>query len=58
MLEFHADGGATLGHRIVEANDPQLNVMDLAATRGDGIFETISLGDGAALEVGQARAVR
>lgn len=48
MLEFHADGGATLGHRIVEATEPQLNVMDLAATRGDGIFETISIGDGAA----------
>ncbi|CAN5137899.1 aminodeoxychorismate lyase [soil metagenome] len=48
MLEFHPDGGATLGHRIVEAHDPQLDVMDLAATRGDGIFETISIGDGAA----------
>jgi 4-amino-4-deoxychorismate lyase len=42
MLEFAADGGATLGHRIVEAGAPQLEVMDLAATRGDGIFETIS----------------
>ena len=42
MLEFAADGGATLGHRIVEAGAPQLEVMDLSATRGDGIFETIS----------------
>jgi len=25
---------------------PQLSVLDLAATRGDGIFETISVGDG------------
>jgi len=46
MLEFAADGGATLGHRIVEAGAPQLEVMDLAATRGDGVFETISLGNG------------
>ncbi len=43
MLEFAADGGATLGHRIVEAGAPQIEVMDLSATRGDGIFETISL---------------
>ncbi|MEO5921365.1 MAG: aminotransferase class IV [Pseudolysinimonas sp.] len=42
MLEFAADGGATLGHRIVEAGAPQIEVMDLSATRGDGVFETIS----------------
>lgn len=46
MIEFAADGGATLGHRFVPVDEPQLNVMDLAATRGDGIFETISLGGG------------
>jgi 4-amino-4-deoxychorismate lyase len=46
MIEFAADGGATLGHRFVPVDAPQLNVMDLAATRGDGVFETISLGGG------------
>ncbi|HTL41268.1 MAG TPA: aminotransferase class IV [Pseudolysinimonas sp.] len=46
MIEFAADGGATLGHRFVPVDEPQLNVMDLSATRGDGIFETISLGGG------------
>src|SRR5690606_21729208 len=25
---------------------PQLSVLDLAATRGDGVFETIAVGDG------------
>src|ERR1041384_7835832 len=46
MMEFAADGGATLGHQFVPADAPHLQVMDLAATRGDGVFETISLGDG------------
>lgn len=46
MMEFAADGGATLGHQFVPVDAPQLNVMDLAATRGDGVFETISLGGG------------
>ncbi len=46
MMEFAADGGATLGHRIVDARRPQLEVMDLSATRGDGIFETISIATG------------
>ena len=46
MLEFAADGGATLGHRIVEVGAPQIEVMDLSATRGDGIFETISTRSG------------
>jgi 4-amino-4-deoxychorismate lyase len=45
VLDFDASG-ATLGHRLVPADSPQLQVMDLAATRGDGIFETISLGGG------------
>lgn len=39
MMEFAADGGATLGHQFVPVDAPQLNVMDLAATRGDGVFE-------------------
>ena len=46
MMEFAADGGATLGHQFVPVDAPQVQVMDLAATRGDGIFETISLGGG------------
>ena len=46
MMDFTADGGATLGHHFVASDAPQLEVMDLAATRGDGVFETISLGNG------------
>jgi 4-amino-4-deoxychorismate lyase len=46
IMEFTADGGATLGHRIVDAGAPHVLVSDLSATRGDGIFETISLGAG------------
>jgi 4-amino-4-deoxychorismate lyase len=45
VLKFGADGSAA-GHHLVDAAAPQLSVLDLAATRGDGIFETISLGDG------------
>lgn len=48
MIEFTADGGATLGHRIVESSSTQLEVADLGATRGDGVFETISLRAGRA----------
>lgn len=46
MMDFTADGGATLGHHFVPAESAQLQVMDLAATRGDGVFETISIGGG------------
>lgn len=45
MIEFDADGTAT-GHRMVRSTSPQLEVMDLGATRGDGIFETASIGAG------------
>lgn len=45
MLDFD-DTGAVTGHRIVPADSAQLLVSDLSATRGDGIFETISLGAG------------
>jgi 4-amino-4-deoxychorismate lyase len=31
---------------FVDPSTPQLSVMDLGATRGDGIFETISVGSG------------
>lgn len=40
----------TSGHdvRVIEADPgvPQVSVLDVAATRGDGIFETISIGAG------------
>ncbi|MES1212912.1 MAG: aminotransferase class IV, partial [Leifsonia sp.] len=41
-----SDDGSPAGHYPADAAAPQLNVLDLAATRGDGIFETISLGNG------------
>lgn len=34
--------------RIVDLHQPQLSALDLAATRGDGIFESISVGEGRA----------
>jgi 4-amino-4-deoxychorismate lyase len=40
------DDGAPAGHYPADVAAPQLSVLDLAATRGDGIFETISLGNG------------
>lgn len=33
-------------HRVVDVAAPHVSVMDLAATRGDGIFETLSVGHG------------
>lgn len=45
MMRFGA-GGTTLGHELADPASPQLEVMDLAATRGDGVFETISIGGG------------
>lgn len=55
-LAFDDDGGPA-GHYPADAAAPQLSVLDLAATRGDGIFETISLGGGhlQALEAHLAR---
>lgn len=32
--------------RLVDPAQPQLNVLDLGATRGDGVFESISVGAG------------
>jgi 4-amino-4-deoxychorismate lyase len=57
VLRFSADGRATLGHDLVDPAAPILSALDLAATRGDGIFETISTGDGIpqALEAHLAR---
>lgn len=40
------DDGAPAGHYPADVAAPQLSVLDLGATRGDGIFETISLGTG------------
>ena len=45
LLDFAPDGSAA-GHHLADLTVPQLSVLDLAATRGDGIFETISVGDG------------
>lgn len=41
-----ADDGTPAGHYPADVAAPQLSVLDLAATRGDGVFETISLGNG------------
>jgi 4-amino-4-deoxychorismate lyase len=45
---------------MVDVREPQLSALDLAATRGDGIFESISVGDGhpQALEPHLARFAR
>jgi 4-amino-4-deoxychorismate lyase len=40
----HDASGAAFA--FVDPSTPQLSVMDLGATRGDGIFETISVGSG------------
>ena len=40
-----ADDGSPTGHCAADAAAPQLSVLDLGVTRGDGIFETISIGN-------------
>jgi 4-amino-4-deoxychorismate lyase len=45
LIDF-SGSGAAIGHRMVDADAPQLTVTDLAATRGDGVFETASLVEG------------
>ncbi len=40
-----ADDGSPAGHCAADAAAPQLSVLDLGVTRGDGIFETISIGN-------------
>lgn len=42
LLAFDAAGRAT-GHRLTDPATPALTVTELAATRGDGVFETVSL---------------
>jgi 4-amino-4-deoxychorismate lyase len=46
VLRFSVDGERTLGHELVAPDAPILQALDLAATRGDGVFETISVGHG------------
>lgn len=50
LLEF-GDTGAATGHRLVDPAEPHLRVTDLSATRGDGVFETVSLIDGLPLKL-------
>jgi 4-amino-4-deoxychorismate lyase len=45
LLELRADG-LVAGHRFVDSSAAVLSAADLAATRGDGIFETISIAHG------------
>lgn len=50
LLTFSADGAAT-GHRLVDPAAPALPVTELAATRGDGVFETVGLVGGRPLKL-------
>lgn len=45
-LDAPAHDPAGTAFRTADAAEPQLSVLDLGATRGDGIFETISVGHG------------
>lgn len=45
-LDAPAHDPAAPPHSVVDAAAPQLSALDLAATRGDGIFEGISVGFG------------
>ena len=40
----HVEGAPA--HRLVDPDEPLVNVLDLGVTRGDGVFETISVGYG------------
>ncbi|TXK17335.1 aminotransferase class IV [Homoserinibacter sp. GY 40078] len=46
MIDFSPETGEATGFHLVDATSPQLRVDDLAATRGDGVFETISVSYG------------
>ena len=46
VIEFDPATGAATGHRLADATTPLLDIADLGATRGDGIFETASLVQG------------
>lgn len=45
LFAFDSSGSAT-GYRLVDPAEPALTVTELAATRGDGVFETIGLHEG------------
>lgn len=45
-LVEHDSSGRAIGHHLVDPALPHLSVTDLAAQRGDGVFETISVGGG------------
>jgi 4-amino-4-deoxychorismate lyase len=45
LFDFDASGAAT-GYRLVDPAVPALTVTELAATRGDGVFETVGLHEG------------
>lgn len=46
LLITHDGSGAATGFVEADAEHPHLNVHDLGVTRGDGIFETYSIGRG------------
>jgi 4-amino-4-deoxychorismate lyase len=46
LIEYDAATGHATGHRLVDPTEPHVNVTDLAATRGDGVFESVSVTDG------------
>lgn len=46
LIDFDPVSGAATGHRLVDPSAPHLRVTDLAATRGDGVFETASVVNG------------
>ena len=45
-LDAPAAPGETAPFRLVDPDAAHVNVSDLGVTRGDGVFETISIGDG------------
>ena len=45
LFTFDAAGAAT-GYRLADPGHPVLTVTELAATRGDGVFETVALHEG------------
>lgn len=45
VLRYGGDRRA-VGHELVDPAAPVLTALDLSATRGDGVFETLSVGDG------------
>lgn len=49
LFDFDASGSAT-GYRLVDPAVPALTVTELAATRGDGVFETVGLHAGRPLK--------